>query len=144
MTPLLALIYKDLQLFFTDRRAVIVSFIVPIAIASFFGSVFTGASSTVETARIAVVVVDRDGSDISKDIVQAVRTDRHLTVTTADASAAHDAVRRGAISVGIVIPAGFGEAAGQALFAGGEKPALDLLYDPSRTFELAMVRGLLS
>ena len=36
--PLLAMIRKDLQLFFSDRRSVIVSFVVPIAIASFFGA----------------------------------------------------------------------------------------------------------
>ena len=41
--PLLAMVRKDLQLFFSDRRSVIVSFVVPIAIASFFGSVFSGA-----------------------------------------------------------------------------------------------------
>jgi ABC-2 type transport system permease protein len=144
MTPLLALIRKDLQLFFTDRRAVIVSFVVPIAIASFFGSVFNGASGTTEPARIAVVVVDRDGSDIAKDILQALETDPHLAVTTTDEPAARDAVRRGTISVGIVIPGGFGKAAGQAFFSGGAKPAFDLLYDPSRTFELAMVRGILA
>ena len=33
MIPLLAMIRKDLQLFFSDRRSVIVSFVVPIAIA---------------------------------------------------------------------------------------------------------------
>ena len=40
--PLLAMVRKDLQLFFSDRRAVIISFVVPIAIASFFGSIFSG------------------------------------------------------------------------------------------------------
>jgi hypothetical protein len=32
---ILAMVRKDLQLFFSDRRAVIMSFLVPIAIASF-------------------------------------------------------------------------------------------------------------
>ena len=42
LIPLLAMVRKDLQLFFSDRRSVIVSFVVPIAIASFFGSIFSG------------------------------------------------------------------------------------------------------
>ena len=42
--PLLAMVRKDLQLFFADRRSVIISFVVPIAIASFFGSIFGGPS----------------------------------------------------------------------------------------------------
>src|SRR5262249_15212975 len=39
---------------------------------------------------------------------------------------------------------GFGDAAGSAFFAGRNKPELDLLYDPSRSAELAMVRGILT
>ena len=45
LMPLLAMVRKDLQLFFSDRRAVIMSFVVPIAIASFFGSIFSGGGS---------------------------------------------------------------------------------------------------
>ena len=49
--PLLAMVRKDLQLFFSDRRSVIVSFVVPIAIASFFGSIFSGAGTEREPAQ---------------------------------------------------------------------------------------------
>ena len=51
--PLVAMVRKDLQLFFSDRRSVIVSFVVPIAIASFFGAVFSGGGQNREPARIA-------------------------------------------------------------------------------------------
>ena len=53
LIPLLAMVRKDLQLFFSDRRSVIVSFVVPIAIASFFGSIFSGPSNNSEPAQIA-------------------------------------------------------------------------------------------
>ena len=56
LIPLLALVRKDLRLFFSDRRSVIVSFVVPIAIASFFGSIFSGTNNR-EPARIAVAIV---------------------------------------------------------------------------------------
>ncbi len=62
------MIRKDLQLFFSDRRSVIVSFVVPIAIASFFGSIFNGPR-TGEPAKIAVMVIDQDETAISKAIV---------------------------------------------------------------------------
>ena len=61
-----AMVRKDLQLFFSDRRAVIMSFVVPIAIASFFGSIFSGGGRNDEPARIAVAIVDQDGSAISQ------------------------------------------------------------------------------
>ena len=46
----LAMVRKDMQMFFSDRRAVIMSFVVPIAIASFFGSIFKGSGRNTEPA----------------------------------------------------------------------------------------------
>src|SRR5262249_45968596 len=57
---------------------------------------------------------------------------------------ARAAVRRGRISVAVIIPKGFGDAAGKAFFGNGEKPPLDVLFDPSRSVEVAMVRGILT
>ncbi len=143
MTPLLAMIRKDLQLFFSDRRSVIVSFLVPIAIASFFGSIFNGPR-TGEPAKIAVMMVDEDGSAISKAIVAGATSDRNLKITTADADQARDSVRRGKSAVAVVVPKGFGDASGKAFFGDGAKPELELAYDPSRNTELAMVRGIMT
>ncbi|HMF93601.1 MAG TPA: ABC transporter permease [Vicinamibacterales bacterium] len=144
LVPIVAMVRKDLQLFFSDRRAVIMSFLVPIAIASFFGSIFSGPSRNVEPARIAVSIVDQDDSPISRRIVASAQADRNLKVTRRDEADARDAVRRGAIVVAVVVPKGFGEAAGNAFFSNGEKPPLGLFYDPSRAMELAMVRGVMT
>jgi ABC-2 type transport system permease protein len=145
LIPLLAMVRKDLQLFFSDRRSVIVSFVVPIAIASFFGSIFSGgAGGNSEPARIAVAIIDHDGTAISKAIVADAQTDKNLKVSMPEESDARAAVKAGKTTVAIVIPAGFGDAAGQALFGGGEKPSLSLFYDPSHAIELAMVRGVMT
>ena len=144
MTPLLAMIRKDLLLFFSDRRSVIVSFVVPIAIASFFGSIFSGPSSDRERARIAVAMIDQDDSAISKGIVAGASADRNLKVTTPTENEARETVRTGKLSAAIVIPKGFGEAAGNAFFGSGEKPQLDILFDPSRSLEQAVVRGVMT
>src|SRR5437879_4736447 len=109
-TPLLAMVRKDLQLFFSDRRSVIVSFVVPIAIASFFGAVFSGSSDSTEQARIKVAIVDEDASAISKGIVSGAQTDKSLEVTMPAEADAREAVKRGDISVAVVIPKGFGDA----------------------------------
>jgi ABC-2 type transport system permease protein len=138
-----AMVRKDLLLFFTDRRSVIMSFAAPIAIASFFGFIFSGNQSS-ETARVPVRVVDQDGSVISKAIVQGLSADKSLAVTGGSLDESREAVRRGKTTVAVVVPAGFGDAAGQALFGGVAKPQLELLYDPSHGVELAMVRGLLT
>jgi ABC-2 type transport system permease protein len=139
-----AMVLKDLQMFFSDRRAVIMSFVLPIAIASFFGSIFAGSAGSSERARIAVAIVDEDRGAISTAIVSAVQADPNLNVSTATAAGAGDLVRRGKTTIAVIVPPGFGDAAGRAFFGGGAKPPLDLLYDPSHNAELAMVRGILT
>jgi ABC-2 type transport system permease protein len=142
--PLLAMVRKDLLLFFSDRRSVIVSFVVPIAIASFFGAVFSGGGQNREPARIAVAIVDQDGSAISKAIVAGAETDKNLKVAKPTIDEARDAVKAGRTAVAVVIPKGFGDASGQAFFGDGEKPVLTLRHDPSKSTELAMVRGVMT
>ena len=144
LAAFLALVRKDLQLFFSDRRAVILTFAVPIAIASFFGSIFRGAGDNDEPAKIAVAIVDSDGSAISKSILAGIRADRSLDTSTPGLDEARAAVRRGDVAVAVVVPPGFGDAAGRAFLSQGEKPQVDLLFDPSRGAELAMVRGMLT
>ncbi len=143
LTALRALVVKDLRIFFSDRRSVIVSFVVPIAIASFFGSVFSGGDTTTR-ARVQVAIVDLDASTISRGIVSGARADESLDVTTPSESEAREAVRAGSVPVAVVIPKGFGDASGAAFLVGGDRPALELLYDPSSTMELAMVRGVMT
>ena len=94
LTPLLAMVRKDLRLFLTDRRAVIMSFAAPIVIASFFGAIFSNVHAMADRARMAVYVVDRDGGPIARAIVAALQDDRHLAVTVSGPDDAWVAVRR--------------------------------------------------
>jgi ABC-2 type transport system permease protein len=137
------MVRKDLLLFFGDRRSVILSFVVPIAIASFFGSIFSGSSSK-EPARIDVAMIDHDNSTISKAIVASARADKNLKLSMPTETEGREAVRGGKMTVAVIIPKGFGEASGKAFLGLGAQPALDLLYDPSHGTELAMVRGILA
>src|SRR5262245_17694188 len=140
-----ALVRKDLQLFFSDRRAVILTFAVPIAIASFFGSIFRGGGDNdSEPAKIPIAIVDRDGSQISKAIVAGIAGDKNLAVSTPSVEDARSAVQKGDVAVAVIVPPQFGDAAGRAFLARGAKPQVDLLFDPSRGAELAMVRGVLT
>ena len=145
LSAFLALVRKDLQLFFNDRRAVILTFAVPIAIASFFGSIFRGAGDNDnEPAKIPIGIVDRDLSPISKAIVAGIKADKNLAVSTPSFEAARSAVQKGDIAVAVIVPPQFGDAAGRAFLARGVKPQVALLFDPSRGAELAMVRGVLT
>ena len=144
LTALSALVRKDLQIFFTDRRAVILTLAIPIAIASFFGSLFSGPSEGDDRARVAVAVVDQDGSSFSKRLLTTVAADRALAVTQPPLDEARAGVQAGRLSVAVVIPAGFGAAATRAFLTQGTSAELQLLTDPSKSAESSMVRGLLT
>jgi ABC-2 type transport system permease protein len=144
LIPLRAMVKKDLQIFFADRRAVIMAFAMPIAIASFFGFIFKGASNDGQPSRLDVLVVQEDSGVIAKGILDGVKADANLNVLVVSGDTARARVMRGAAAVAVIIPSGFGDSAGLALFSGGTRPALQILYDPSHTMERAMVGGLMA
>ena len=138
-----ALVKKDLRLFLGDRRAVMISFVVPLALASLMGMVFGGSGGS-DASGIDVVVVDQDHSPVSQEIVQALGADKTVALKSMAEDAARAQVRAGKASVALVLPKGFGDQAQRSFFVGRDKPQLELLYDPSHTAELAMVRGILT
>ena len=144
MIPFLALVRKDLKLFFNDRKAVVVGMLAPIVLASFFGYLFGGQGGNAETSKVPVLVIDQDGSDISRGLATQLAGDKNLDVKQSTLDAAREAVQKGKATAAIVIPKDFGRDAGHALFAGASKPELGLLYDPSHNAELGMVKGILS
>jgi ABC-2 type transport system permease protein len=141
MTPFLALVRKDLILFLSDRRALIMTLVLPIVIAAFFGSLFGGSA---KSSAIEVALVQQDSSEAGAKIAAGLKADPNLRIRPMTLAQAQQAVRKGEQKVAIVLPAGFAEAAGAALFGGGEKPAIGLLYDPSQPAVLGMVKGMLT
>lgn len=143
MTAFLALVRKDLILFLSDRRALLVNLVLPILIATFFGYLF-GGSGPAKSGTIDVALVQLDSSEVGAKIAAALKADATLKITMMDAAQARQAVAKGSQKAAIVIPAGFGDAAGEALFGAAKKPAIEVLYDPSQQAVLAMVKGMLT
>jgi ABC-2 type transport system permease protein len=132
-----------LILFLSDRRALLVNLMLPIVIATFFGYLF-GGSGPAKSGTIDVALVQQDSSEVGAKIAAALKADATLHITEMDAAQARKAVAKGGQKAAIVIPSGFGDAAGEALFGAGQKPAIDVLYDPSQQAVLAMVKGMLT
>jgi ABC-2 type transport system permease protein len=144
MTSFRALVRKDLQLFFVDRRALLMSFAIPIAIGSFFGYVLGGASDQANQSKIGVLTVDQDLSAISGEIVKRLSEEKALEVKPSTPDAARAAVRKGSAMVAVIIPPNFGQDAGRAFFGPEKKPEIAVLFDPSHTAERSMVAGILA
>ncbi len=142
MTAFLALVRKDLILYFSNKRALIITLAAPIAIASFFGSLFGNSDKT--PTRVPVAIVDFDKSAITKQIILGMQGDTALNVTELDEATALEQVKKGKVRAAVVLPARFGELSGRAMFGNGAKPDVKIHYDPSQSIALAMVRGMLS
>ena len=142
MNAFIALVRKDLVLYFSNRRAVIMSIAAPILIAAFFGALFGNRDS--KPANIPVAVTDLDRSALSARVLAALRSDSALTISEAGAEDGAAQVRAGKQRAAITLPAGFGAMAGRALFGAGERPEIVIVYDPSQSMALPLVRGLLA
>jgi ABC-2 type transport system permease protein len=142
MNAFIALVRKDLVLYFSNRRSLVMSIAAPILIAAFFGSLFGGGDN--KPAHIPVAITDLDHSDLSATIVAAMRADPALAVSEASEAEALAQVKAGTLRAAITLPAGFGEKAAAALFGGADKPEIVLNHDPSQSMVLPLVRGLLA
>jgi ABC-2 type transport system permease protein len=143
MNALNALVRKDLVLYFSNQRALIITLAAPILIAGFFGAVLGGTPK--KPSKVPVAMVDEDASPVSKKIVANVRKDSAFDVQEVDDATATELVRKGKVRAAAVIPKGFGETAPQALFRpGAKKPEIIVRYDPSQATALALVKGLLT
>jgi ABC-2 type transport system permease protein len=143
MTALIALVRKDLILFLGDRRALLLNLVMPIILGAFFGYLF-GGSGVSDNAKIEIAVVSQDTSETSQKIVAGLKADTALTVVELPLAEAQEKVLKGKLNAAVVIPAGFGEAAGAALFGNKAKPEIAVYYDPSQSAVLAMVKGMLT
>jgi ABC-2 type transport system permease protein len=143
MNAFLALVRKDIVLYFQNRRAVLVTLAAPILIAAFFGAVMGGAPR--KPSRVPVAVVDLDRSPVSTQIVSAMKADATFELRDATPAEGIQLVREGKVRAAVVIPAGFGEAAPKAFFSRRTaKPEIVVHYDPSQAMALPLVKGLLA
>jgi len=139
MNAVLALALKDLRLLARNRAALFFALVWPLIVAVLFGVVFGGGGGATGKPRVAVVDLDRSAG--SAEFASGIGGIKELEVDALDEAPARDLVRQGKRVAAIVIPKGYGEASKRVFH--GEAPKVDLLIDPSRKAEQAMVSGML-
>jgi linearmycin/streptolysin S transport system permease protein len=134
-----------------DRVAQALTFLLPIVFFSIFASVFGGQGGD-RTPRIRVAVVDEDGSEFSRRVVEGLRKEDGLRVQTArgaepsapalDRQSAERLVRNGDVPIAVLLPRGMGAAFAERGFV-ATGPNVQVLADPSDPIASHMVQGLL-
>lgn len=132
---------KDWKVFATDRQAVLLSFAVPILLASVFGAVFhrPGANNS-EDRRLPVLVVVEDEAPLTRRVVAALLNSDKVEARVTDRATALRRVERRRGGIALVLPAGFGRL-GQF---GGRVPRVTLLHPPNLEYEGRWAEGVLT
>jgi len=127
---------KDLRLLSRDRAAAFFTFVFPLAIALFFGYVFSG--TTAEPMRVAAFV--ESASPAADTLVRALSEDGAFVLNRVESREDGERlVRSGTAAALVVVPASY--AAGVDGMLAGAGPHLGLVVDPSRRAEGSMLVG---
>ena len=142
LTLLYELVRKDIRIFISDRRSVIISFSIPVILACFIGFLMSQGSSG-EPKKVSIVIVDQDHSDFSKALLDHLNKSDSVDVSEMDEKTATGKVRHGDVALAVVIPPDFGKQAAAAMTAHSESPEYRFLADPTRAIQVGMAQGAL-
>lgn len=139
MNETIALAIKDLRILVRDKAGFFFTFLFPILIAVFFGTLYGGFRRG--PSGMKVLVVDEDRSDESRRFVATLDASAELRVEQVTREEAVARVRRGQSVAYIVLTEGFGKAREQVFWRGS--PKIELGVDPARKAEAGMLKGIL-
>lgn len=143
-----------------DHVALGLTFVLPIIFFSIFASIFAGMSSggVGGDNAIDVIVVDEDGTEVSRRFINTLTRTDGMTIHTAPRAThespspapytrdtARQRVRSGAVPAAVIILPGFGDGFGDfaAASQGAGGASVQLIYDPADPIAQFAVSGLM-
>ncbi len=136
---ILTIFKKDLKLYFSDRRAVLLTFLVPILLITLFAFAFGGIGGRSSNAKpIELLVSDIDNSSDSKSVITSLDALSGLTLIPKKTEEAIDLVRKGKYVGVLIFEKGFQD----SINAGNNLP-MELKYDAARKIEMGMLQSVL-
>jgi len=136
---ILTILKKDLKLFFSDKKAVLLSFLIPIVLISLFAFAFggTGNNST-KTKAIELLISDNDNSTDSKMLVSKLESIQEIVLIPKGLEEATNLVKKGKYVGVLILKNGF-----QDSINAGTKLPMELKYDAVRQIEMGMLQSTL-
>lgn len=134
-----AICIKDLKLFFSDKKSVLITFLLPILLISLFAFAFGGiGTSSAKPKVIKLLVTDLDNTKESIKIIKSLDSIKGIQIILTTLDKATNAIRKGKYVGVLIFKNGFQEAIIK------EKSApLELKYDVSREIEIGMLQTVL-
>jgi len=129
---------KDFKLFFKDKRAVLLTFLLPIILISLFAFAFGGLGDGGSTRPIELLVADLDGTGSSTKIISELDSLEGLIIVQTDFDRAKEQVGKGDYAAVLIFHTGFED----SVNAGNDMP-VELMYDQAREMEVGMLQPVL-
>lgn len=141
---ILTLAGKDWRLFWADRRAATLSFVVPIVLASAFGLIFGRSTESKSAARLPIAVVVEDGGPFTRRIADDLLTSPRYEAVELSREEAEERVADRRPGVAIVLPQGFERL--KNWYPGGllDRPMVEILHHPTTSAERQWAEGILA
>ena len=140
----LVLAGKDCRLFWSDRRAAVLGFAVPIVLASAFGMIFVRQTEARTATRLPVAIVVEDDGPFTQRVALELLASERLEAVVMSRSEAMAGLADRSPSVAIVLPRGFERTNAWQPGTTAERPPVEVLHHPMASAERQWAEGVLT
>jgi len=136
---IVTILKKDLRLYFSDKKGVLVTFLLPIIMITLFAFAFGGVAKKKSTPKpLGVLVVDKDATITSQELITKLNGMQTIRLIASEEEKALDLVRKGKNVAALIFEKGFADAA----TVDADLP-IELKYDAARDLQMRIVHTVL-
>jgi len=136
---ILTILKKDLRLYFSDKRGMLVTFLLPIIMITLFAFAFGGVGKKkIAPKPLGVLVVDKDSTTVSQELIAKLNAIQTIRLIASEEENALDLVRKGKNVAALIFEKGFSD----AIAADADLP-IELKYDAARDLQMRIVHTML-
>ncbi|MCZ2460172.1 MAG: ABC transporter permease [Chitinophagales bacterium] len=132
---MIKLALKDLKLFFKDKRSVLVTFAIPIALITLFAFAFGGAGKSGGSSKIKMQLSDLDSTTASYETTKIFDSLKSILVLVTPLEQALENIKKGKQSCVLIIHKGFSDS-----LSSGKGLPLELQYDEAKEIEVGLLQ----
>lgn len=132
---MILLALKDLKLFITDIKAVLLTFMLPIILVTLFVIGFGGISGSSKSNPIKLLVSDQDSTEMTQNIITKLDSLKELDIEQLSLVKAKKAIKEGKRMAVLT----FYKGCTDSIETGGKVP-MELFYDESREAEIGLLQ----
>jgi ABC-2 type transport system permease protein len=131
---------KELKAFLKDRRAVMLTFLMPTILITVFALAFGGSGGD-DIRQIPLLVCDQDKSDLSKNIINEIDSVKMIEVIPCDYDSAIDLIKKGKKTSALIFRKGFSDSVKAKKH---QHLPWEFQYDAARVQETGVLQSILS